>query len=1005
MTTLGDIIYGGASGVATRLAGNTTTTRKFLRQTGDATNSAAPAWDILVSGDIPNNAANTTGSAATLTTARNFTINGTAKSFDGSANVSWTAAEIGLTSYLPLTGGTLTGNLSISTVFTSGNIPFLVNNTTGWGFYNGAESTLDFNYGRNETSTGYINYVGYQGGSTQFRNLIIADGKGNTIATFTGSTKQTSLSGALSGTSASFSSFITAQSTGGSGLRIYGGSGTNQWDIYLNSTNLRFSDNTGTGSVVFDRPLSGTSATFSNDVYVQESGNALLRVHSNTTSTPIADIELMRGTNATWGADAYGDYRIRNSGGDLIFQYGDTGVTSTRFTIQSSGNAAFNSTASFAGNVTLSGGSDLIITPATSGVNATLYNDIGVLVSTASISVQGTGVFSSSVSATSATFTTSITPLIIKGTNAATMWTEYYYNTSTLSGYIGSGDGLLSGANASDFIVRSQADFVIAAGGNNRRLTIGSTGAATFSSAVAGYAMSITNVEDSSQGLLLRSTDADTTLYLARFQSSASAVSQTWVDRFSIAKSGNAVLGDNIPYANIRFYIKGEDQGAGNYALNIADGSGQDIAWFRNDKAIRFLGATTLTYTYNGGGNGMLHLTSGGTEGGSITFEKTSGTAQKYKVGNSGTEFFIYNETAGNKPFALENNGVITTRSSSTEPFKIYGDTAGINGLLRIQIDEVNDSFGTGARTFIGDGGIDIFIGTGNSSYTPANSYIALNHSGEISMGAGSATKHLTIATTGTSTFRNSLLANSPSEGATGEGLIAGQSFKIDATGTGQTAKMYIVSNTLSNTYGSGLTLQAANFAGDKGFGFNLSSSYSGAFELYLRSSSTWALRYRFRPSGRTDWSNDSYMVSDTNGFRFNDSTDSYNNFVALNNGNATLRGTLTQNASDLRLKNNIRKIESALNKVQKINGVTFDWLENIESLGFSPKNKINDAGVIAQEIKDVLPQAVDYAPFDMKDGKSISGNNYLTVHYEKIVPLLIEAIKELKTEVDSLKK
>ena len=74
------------------------------------------------------------------------------------------------------------------------------------------------------------------------------------------------LTGGLTGTTASFSSFITAQSTGGSGLRIYGSSGTNQWDLYLNSTNLRFSDNTGTGSVVFDRPISGTSATFTSNV-------------------------------------------------------------------------------------------------------------------------------------------------------------------------------------------------------------------------------------------------------------------------------------------------------------------------------------------------------------------------------------------------------------------------------------------------------------------------------------------------------------------------------------------------------------------------------------------------------------------------------------------------------------------------------------------------------------------------------------------------------------------
>ncbi|MFN7929885.1 MAG: hypothetical protein U0Y68_18455 [Blastocatellia bacterium] len=54
MTTLGDVIYGGVSGTRTRLAGNTSTSRRFLRQTGDGTNSAAPAWDALVAGDIPD---------------------------------------------------------------------------------------------------------------------------------------------------------------------------------------------------------------------------------------------------------------------------------------------------------------------------------------------------------------------------------------------------------------------------------------------------------------------------------------------------------------------------------------------------------------------------------------------------------------------------------------------------------------------------------------------------------------------------------------------------------------------------------------------------------------------------------------------------------------------------------------------------------------------------------------------------------------------------------------
>ena len=74
----------------------------------------------------------------------------------------------------------------------------------------------------------------------------------------------------------------------------------------------------------------------------------------------------------------------------------------------------------------------------------------------------------------SSTFTAGVTPLTVKGTNAGTMYTEYYYNTSTLVGSIGNGSGLLSGANASDFIIRSEADYVVATGGNNRRMTISS---------------------------------------------------------------------------------------------------------------------------------------------------------------------------------------------------------------------------------------------------------------------------------------------------------------------------------------------------------------------------------------------------------------------------------------------------------------------------------------------------------------------------------------------------
>ena len=71
-TTLGDIAYRGASNNVS-LAGNTTTTKKFLAQTGTGTVSAAPAWATIVAGDVPTLNQDTTGSAGSLVTT-NFSI-------------------------------------------------------------------------------------------------------------------------------------------------------------------------------------------------------------------------------------------------------------------------------------------------------------------------------------------------------------------------------------------------------------------------------------------------------------------------------------------------------------------------------------------------------------------------------------------------------------------------------------------------------------------------------------------------------------------------------------------------------------------------------------------------------------------------------------------------------------------------------------------------------------------------------------------------------------------
>jgi hypothetical protein len=107
---------------------------------------------------------------------------------------------------------------------------------------------------------------------------------------------------------------------------------------------------------------------------------------------------------------------------------------------------------------------------------------------------------------------------------------------------------------------------------------------------------------------------------------------------------------------------------------------------------------------------------------------------------------------------------------------------------------------------------------------------------------------------------------------------------------------------------------------------------------------------------------------------------------------------------SDRRLKTVTGKIEDALDKVDKLTGVFYTQNKLAESFGYNDYS--SQVGVIAQEVKEVLPEIVKSAPFDIaEDGTSISGEEYLTVQYEKLVPLLIEAVKELRRELNSIKQ
>ena len=108
--------------------------------------------------------------------------------------------------------------------------------------------------------------------------------------------------------------------------------------------------------------------------------------------------------------------------------------------------------------------------------------------------------------------------------------------------------------------------------------------------------------------------------------------------------------------------------------------------------------------------------------------------------------------------------------------------------------------------------------------------------------------------------------------------------------------------------------------------------------------------------------------------------------------GEIRATNNITAYYSDDRLKTRSGNIQNALAKVMSLNGFHYQANEVAQALGYVAKPEV---GVSAQEVQAILPEVVVPAPID---------EQYLTVHYDKLVPLLIEAIKELKAEIDTLK-
>lgn len=109
--------------------------------------------------------------------------------------------------------------------------------------------------------------------------------------------------------------------------------------------------------------------------------------------------------------------------------------------------------------------------------------------------------------------------------------------------------------------------------------------------------------------------------------------------------------------------------------------------------------------------------------------------------------------------------------------------------------------------------------------------------------------------------------------------------------------------------------------------------------------------------------------------------------------GQIICAGNITAFYSDERLKVHVGEIEDPLDKINKLTAFYYHANKTAEALGYDPS--IREIGLSAQEVQAIMPEAVAPAPADP---------NYLTIRYERLIPLLVEAIKELQSEVQRLK-
>jgi len=429
----------------------------------------------------------------------------------------------------------------------------------------------------------------------------------------------------------------------------------------------------------------------------------------------------------------------------------------------------------------------------------------------------------------------------------------------------------------------------------------------------------------------------------------------------------------------------GNGSGLTNVDADTLDGV-NSTSFLRSDAADEYTGLLTASRS------GEMHRFADTSSTGSpyISFYQSSTRKGYIQYLDSGDRMYIANE-GGSTAIDLDGgvNGLKFVEGSNTYTVWHTGNDGTGTGLDADTIDGIDSG------SFIRSDANDSFTGTlsGTGSINITGDITANTYSGD---GSGLTGVTASNANTLDNLDSTQFLRSDQNDGTTGQ-LAVGKSAPDSAYDLDVFASSgYVLSRFQANGDESASTQYDNNQGNEMAIGINNSSAgnYSGAggnHGAFIAISNQGSNVRNFQVYRIESGGNGSVLMGITN-----------------SNGNADFLGEVTAYASDERLKENVEPIANAIEKVKALQGMTFTWNDKALEVGAVAEDNqhIRNTGVFAQDVEKVLPEAVAPAPFDKdSNGNGKSGEDYLTVRYEKLTPLLIEAIKEQQNQIDELKE